>query len=229
MALILNIDSSTTMCSVVLAENNVVLAIKELDQGYTHAENLAVFVADVLKMTGKNFKDLDAVAISKGPGSYTGLRIGVSFAKGLCYPLQIPLIGINTLQALAKGMLQKCADVNGDYLLCPMIDARRMEVYTQLFDNDLNAISETEAKIIDPDSFSEILAVKKILFAGNGAGKCIDTLNNPNVLFLESIPTSAVYMVELANRSFLNNKFEDVAYFEPYYLKEFVAGKKSTK
>ncbi len=227
MALILNIDSSTTMCSVVLAENDVVIAVKELNQGYTHAENLAVFVLDVLRQANIDLKELDAVAISKGPGSYTGLRIGVSFAKGLCYGLGKPLLGINTLQTLAFGILKETNETN-DFLICPMIDARRMEVYTQLFDSKLNSISETEAKIIDENSFSDLLLSKKIIFAGNGADKCKSALNSPNALFLENIETSAINMVKLSYNKFQLQQFEDIAYFEPYYLKEFVAGKKTT-
>lgn len=222
MSLILGIETATKICSVAITENGVLLAIKEEGGAYSHSEKLNLFIQEVLKSSGKTLQDLDAVAVSKGPGSYTGLRIGVSAAKGLCYALDIPLVSVSTLQAMAKGM----AVVLGkkDMLFSPMIDARRMEVYTALFDSGNNEVGSISAKIIDEDSYKNDLEEQKIVFFGDGAEKCIEVLGiNGNAMFSDGGFPSAQYINEIAIEKLKNNNVEDVAYFEPFYLKDFVA------
>lgn len=224
MALILNIDTSTTICSVALAKDGVLLAVQEQDGDYTHAENLTVFIQSILEKVTLTLSDIDAVAVSKGPGSYTGLRIGVSTAKGLCYSLNKPLIAVDTLQALAYSVsVQK----NEKALYCPMLDARRMEVYTAVFDVSNNSVQATSAEIIDEHSFSNLLNNNIVYFFGNGAEKCKQILSqHKNALFFDGSVTSAKNMITISERAYIDNAFEDVAYFEPFYLKDFVAGKK---
>lgn len=224
MALILNIDTSTTICSVALAKDGVLLAVKEQDGDYTHAENLTVFIQSVLENASFTLSDIDAVAVSKGPGSYTGLRIGVSTAKGLCYSLNKPLIAVDTIQALAYSVsVQK----NEKALYCPMLDARRMEVYTAVFDVSNTSVQATSAEIIDEHSFLNLLNNNLVYFFGNGAEKCKQILSkHKNVFFIDGSVTSAKNMITLSERAYIDNAFEDVAYFEPFYLKDFVAGKK---
>lgn len=224
MALILNIETATTVCSVSLANDGRLIALKEQNGDYSHAENLTLFIEDIFKQAGKKLNETDAIAVSKGPGSYTGLRIGVSSAKGLCCALNKPLISVNTLQAMALGISIK---KNNEYLLCPMIDARRMEVYCALYDQNNNEIKSTSAEIIDEHSFSDILKNNTIVFFGDGAEKCKSVLSeNKNAVFIDNVFPSAKNLIELSLQSFINNDFEDVAYFEPFYLKDFVAGKK---
>ncbi|MEO6882476.1 MAG: tRNA (adenosine(37)-N6)-threonylcarbamoyltransferase complex dimerization subunit type 1 TsaB [Bacteroidia bacterium] len=221
MSLLLHLETATTVCSVALSENGKLLVFEEINNGYTHAENLTVFIENILRQTQKKNTELDAIAVSKGPGSYTGLRIGVATAKGLCYALNKPLIAINTLEAMTVGITPK----EENALYCPMIDARRMEVYCALFDAKNNWIKNTSAEIISENSFSEFLSSKKIFFYGDGAAKCKTTLSHhKNVAFLETIFPSAKNMIALAHAAFDKNNFEDLAYFEPFYLKEFVAG-----
>lgn len=225
MALILNIDTSTTVCSVALAENGVVVSSKEVNEGYTHAENLTLFVEEVLRKSKFTLKDIDAFAVSKGPGSYTGLRIGVSTVKGFCFALQKPLIAIETLKAMTIMATSQISNLKSQIpnYFCPMIDARRMEVYCALFDSGLKNIKQTSAEIIDENSFAEILEKNQIAFFGDGAGKCKEKLSkHKNAVFIEGIHPSAIAMAKLSEEFFLNNKFENVAYFEPLYLKEFV-------
>lgn len=218
MSLILGIETSTKICSVAISEGDKVLAIKEEGGAYSHSEKLTIFIETVLKQSGKSLNELDAIAVSKGPGSYTGLRIGVSAAKGLCYALDIPLIAVSTLKAMAAGMQEK------DCLFAPMVDARRMEVYTALFDQENNMIENISAKIIDETSFSKELKTNKILFFGDGAAKCESTLNNTkNAIFSEQGLPSAKYINQIAQQKLINKEIEDVAYFEPYYLKDFIA------
>lgn len=221
MALILCIETATKSCSVALVKEGVVLARREeVSDRYSHAEQLTLFIEAVLQEQEKSMKDLAAVAVSKGPGSYTGLRIGVSTAKGLCYALDIPLMAISTLEAMAKGMQSKeVAD-----LYCPMIDARRMEVYCALYAAE-GQQSEIAAKVIDEDSFKDVLEKKSILFFGDGADKCQETIQHQNARFIEQLYPSATDMAVLASQAYAQQNFEDVAYFEPYYLKDFVAGK----
>lgn len=224
MAKILNIETSTIACSVALATDGEVIALEESFVRNSHAENVTVFSESVLKQAGLTFHDLDAIAVSMGPGSYTGLRIGVSTAKGFCYSLDKPLIAIGTLKAMAKGMISKTEN-SEDYHYCPMIDARRMEVYSALFDHNLNEVRKTEAEIIDSGSFSNHLKDQKLLFAGDGAEKCkIFLESNSNAYFIDELFPSAKYMSNLSEQKYLNEEFENVAYFEPFYLKDFVAG-----
>ncbi|MBN8697718.1 MAG: tRNA (adenosine(37)-N6)-threonylcarbamoyltransferase complex dimerization subunit type 1 TsaB [Bacteroidetes bacterium] len=222
MALILNIETATTMCSVSLGKDGQLIALKELNGDYTHAENLTLFIEDVVQQAGIQLKDIDAVAVSKGPGSYTGLRIGVSTAKGLCYSLEKPLIAINTLEHLSRSV-----SVKEGALVCPMIDARRMEVYCAVYDHSGNEILPTAAEIIDENSFSALLNEHKIFFLGDGAAKCKETFSSQvNAVFVDGIFPSAKEMISLSEKAYQTCKFEDVAYFEPFYLKDFVAGKK---
>lgn len=222
MSYILNIETATEVCSVAVSKDNEIIFYKEETKGPSHAVLLGVFVNDAMsEMRARNIQ-LDAVAVSCGPGSYTGLRIGVSEAKGLCYGLRIPLIAINTLKIMAQGVLEN-EDIQENSILCPMIDARRMEVYDLLLNKDLEELRPTSADIIDESSFSDILKDKKIVFFGNGAAKCKDVLPKGNAIFIDGIYPKASDMVRLANEAFIKQEFVDVAYFEPFYLKEFVA------
>lgn len=228
MALILSIETSTEVCSVSLSKNGKLLFEKESDEGLNHSELLTVFIQDLFTENEQNFADLDAVAVSKGPGSYTGLRIGVSVAKGLCFALNIPLIAISTIDAMGFFAAQNAQKYNAnaaneELLFCPMIDARRMEVYTALINKKGERISPITAEIIDEHSFSAELQQHKILFFGNGALKCKDKLTHSNALFLGPQKASAQFMHELAKIKYNKKEFEDVAYFEPFYLKNFVA------
>ncbi|MBL7898493.1 MAG: tRNA (adenosine(37)-N6)-threonylcarbamoyltransferase complex dimerization subunit type 1 TsaB [Crocinitomicaceae bacterium] len=221
MALILNLETATKTCSVSLAQNGKEILTKEItEEHFSHAENLNIFIQEVMKSAGKNLKELDAVAVSEGPGSYTGLRIGASTAKGLCYALDIPLIAVNSLKSLAVLM-----DKNYD-LICPMFDAMRMEVYAAVYDQALSEIQKTQALIIEEKSFADLLSQKSILFAGPGAIKCQDMIKNQNAHFDLQTAVSAKGMCELSEQKFNAKEFEDLAYFEPFYLKDFVAGEK---
>ncbi|TCD08239.1 tRNA (adenosine(37)-N6)-threonylcarbamoyltransferase complex dimerization subunit type 1 TsaB [Pedobacter frigidisoli] len=220
MAKILQIETATSFCSVALSIDGKTVFVKEESGQNLHARNLTLFIDEVIKSAGLAYADLDAIAVSKGPGSYTGLRIGVSTAKGLCYALEKPLIAIETLEMMAAGFLIKNPNYTG--LICPMIDARRMEVYTSVFDSKLDILEPTSAKIIDENSFEHLLAQNKITFLGDGAAKCAETLNHANANFSEANFNSANYMSKLANEVFYKTNFEDVAYFEPFYLKDFV-------
>ena len=226
MAYILNIETATHICSVSLSKNGETIAIKESNEDKTHAELLTVFIEEILKENKIKSSSLTAIAVSEGPGSYTGLRIGVSVAKGLCYGLKIPLISVSTLEAMANGAKEK---IDKDTLLCPMIDARRMEVYTALFNNKLEIMDEVHPKIIDEDSFNSILSKQSIFFFGTGANKCQTTITHENAIFSENLFTSSEYMASLSYSKYKNNEFEDVAYFEPFYLKEFQAIKSTKK
>jgi tRNA threonylcarbamoyladenosine biosynthesis protein TsaB len=220
MATILNIETSTEVCSVALAKNGKLLYPKEETEGLNHSKLLTVFIEDIFKENNIDLKELDAVAVSKGPGSYTGLRIGVSVAKGLCYGLNIPLIAIDSLEVLG---FYAALNSNEEMLFCPMIDARRMEVYTALYNAKGKEIKPVSAEIIEPDFLSELLADNKILFFGNGAEKCKEQITHPNASFDGSSKTSAQFMLTLTEEKYINKQFEDLAYFEPYYLKNFVA------
>lgn len=216
---ILHIETSTTVCSVVLSENGKVVSERISLTGPSHASLLGVFVQEILLETKAH---PDAVAVSCGPGSYTGLRIGVSTAKGLCYGWNVPLIAVNTLQLLASTVVAgKKAELNT--LFCPMIDARRMEVFSAFYDKDLKLFREIAADIVDENSYLNILADHKVLFFGNGADKCRGSITHPNAEFIDDIQPKASNMIPLAEKAFAESKFEDVAYFEPFYLKEFVA------
>jgi tRNA threonylcarbamoyladenosine biosynthesis protein TsaB len=224
--LILQIETATSSCSVALAKNGETVAARCINERNIHAEVITLFIEEIMAKAGVSFDDLDAVAVSCGPGSYTGLRIGVSTAKGLCYAADKPLIAVPTLEAMAHGAL---ADFdNGSYdLLCPMIDARRMEVYTGVFDKEGERLQSESAEIITADSFSGFLRVNRLLFFGDGAAKCKPVLSaDLNALFFENFVNNAEHLSKIALKKFLNGEFEDVAYFEPYYLKDFIAGKK---
>ena len=216
---ILNIETATKNCSVSLAKNGETILCKEIaEQGYSHAEKLHVFIEEIINETGITARDLKAIAVSKGPGSYTGLRIGVSSAKGLCYALEIPLISVDTLQVLAKQVDIK----NG--LIVPMIDARRMEVYSAIFDANHNKIMEVQAEILTEDSYPEMK--ETLYFIGDCQEKCKTVLSKSNFHFLPKIVfPSANEMSFLSYEKFTKNEFEDVAYFEPFYLKDFLIAK----
>lgn len=231
MSLILNIETATAVCSVALAKDGQLLGLKESNTRNNHSSALILFIDEVIKRANVSLTDIDAIAVSEGPGSYTGLRIGVAAAKGLCYALEKPLIGISTLHAMANGMLYRDSAIPPAHILyCPMIDARRMEVYCAIFDEKGNEIRETRAEIINEDSFMQFLEKNKIVFAGDGALKCRSLFEkHPNAVFAEDFQTSAKFMIPLSEEKSLQKKFEDLAYFEPYYLKDFIAGKPRVK
>ena len=218
--IILNIETSTNVCSVALSDGTNLVFVRMNDEGQNHAVLLSIYIQEALDFLKTENKKLDAVAVSSGPGSYTGLRIGVSTAKGLCYGMDIPLISVETLKTLAVNALRKYP-IDNDSILCPMIDARRMEVYTALYDCNLQEISGAEPKIIDENSFAEILKNKKIVFFGNGADKCQEVIKSENAKFLPEIIPLAEDMISLATEAFEKKHFVDTAYFEPFYLKEF--------
>lgn len=223
MALILNIETSTNVCSAAISKNGEVIDLLENFEGQSHASLLTVFIEKLFKQNNINFTDLDAVSISEGPGSYTGLRIGVSVAKGICYAQNKPLIAINTLQAMAMMAKESISDLPQNALFCPMIDARRMEVYSALFDIELNTIRKTIAEIIEENAYQTELKDNPIYFFGDGAKKCADNINHQNAIFNDKIYPSAKYMARLSQIAFENSEFKDAAYFEPFYLKDFVA------
>jgi len=227
LAKLLNIETSTGVCSVALSIDGEVVAIQESFTKNSHAELITIFSQKVVTEAGLKFSDLNAVVVSKGPGSYTGLRIGVSTAKGFCFGLDIPLISIGTLTAMATGMINKLNSFaeSNNTLFCPMIDARRMEVYTALFSSNMDEVKQTTAKIIDKDSFRDQLSSYKIIFGGDGAAKCKVILDyQPNAVFMEDFHPSAAYLSTIAEQKFRDKEYENTAYFEPYYLKDFVAG-----
>ncbi len=227
MASILCIETSTEVCSVALAIDGIVIAEREDKNGKNHAQLLTSFVDEVMKSKNIQFGSLDAISVSGGPGSYTGLRIGVSTAKGLCYATGLPLISIPSLDAMAYHVINNPYNLGiekkDSLLYCPMIDARRMEVYAAIYDSHLRKVRDIQADIIDHLSFLSLFENHKILFFGNGADKCKMTLQHPNALFLDNISASASYMARLSQDAFRNGKFVDVAYYEPFYLKDFVA------
>ncbi|NPA35482.1 MAG: tRNA (adenosine(37)-N6)-threonylcarbamoyltransferase complex dimerization subunit type 1 TsaB [Chlorobi bacterium] len=225
MGLILNIETSTDVCSVALSDNGIVTAKKELFQPNSHSTHLTLLIQELFKTSGTpEMKELNAVAVSAGPGSYTGLRIGTSVAKGICYALGIPLIAIDTLTIITTGAFKKLTnEEKKSSLFAPMIDARRMEVYTALHSADLKVIEKTNALIIDEESFADKLKDNRIFFFGNGAAKCKEIINHQNAVFIDNVVPLAANMSELSEQAFQNNDFVDVAYFEPFYLKSFVA------
>ncbi len=218
MALILSLETATTNCSVALSKDGTTVALKEDNsKGYSHAEKLHVFIDQVLGEANINGQDLDAIAVSKGPGSYTGLRIGVSAAKGLCFALDKPLIAINTLEVLAR---QISAD---EGLIIPMLDARRMEVYSAVFDANFGMIRDTQAQVLEASSFQDYLQENTLHFIGSGVEKTKELIAHSNAIFIENAYPSAREMGALAYAKHKTGHVEDVAYFEPYYLKDFVA------
>ena len=227
MALILQIETATQTCSVALAKDGLVLDCIERTERNIHASVITIFIDELMKKNNCQFSDLSAITISMGPGSYTGLRIGVSTAKGLCYALDIPLIAINTLEAMSSGFVINHFSVNPDTLFCPMIDARRMEVYCAIYNSETAVVLETKAEIIDENSFKNVLDGHVIYFFGDGASKCESILGTHlNARVIDDFENSAKHLTALAYQKFLQRNFEDVAYFEPFYLKDFIAGKK---
>ena len=221
MACILCIETSTKSCSVAFTSDGHLVAVKEeISEHYSHSEQLTVFIGQLLQQEELKVSDLDAIAVSSGPGSYTGLRIGVSTAKGLCYAGDVPLISVSTLDAMAQAMKDKFPETQ----LCPMLDARRMEVYCKLYSK--SQVSPVVAKIINQDSFKLELEKGPVLFFGNGADKCQGVLTHTNAYFELGVFPSATNMIPLAYKKFQNQDFEDVAYFEPFYPKDFVSGSK---
>ncbi len=224
MAIILNIETATTNCSVSLSKEGETFALQEDNsKQYSHAERLHLYIDDLLKQNNIKPTELDAIAVSKGPGSYTGLRIGVSAAKGLCFSLDKPLISVSTLEALARQVKAE------DGLIVPMLDARRMEVYSAVFDASFNTVREIEAQILDAQSFASYLEKGKVYFIGNGVEKTKTLITHENAVFIEDKLPSANEMSVIANNKYKKNDIEDVAYFEPYYLKDFVALKPKPK
>ncbi len=222
--MILCIETATSVCSVALCDDHSVISVLEAPAGMSHSSRLTVIIQELLKDATVSARQLDAVSVSKGPGSYTGLRIGVSVAKGIAYSAGIPLIGINTLTAMCHGYLAaNPLAADSSTLLCPMIDARRMEVYNALFTADGKMLHETSADIITGSSYSDRLEKERIIFFGNGADKCRSAITSPNAIFAEGFSLSASYLHMPSVNALREKRFEDVAYFEPYYLKEFIA------
>ena len=222
MPILLHIETSTSVCSVALTRDGGVEFHKENYEGLAHARNLGPFVDQALAYAKKKNYTIDAVAVSCGPGSYTGLRIGVSQAKGLCFGLLVPLIAINTLEILTCSVMFG-GQFDENALFCPMIDARRMEVYSAIYDAGLQAVKPVSADIIDEQSYRTFLDKQPVYFFGDGAAKCKEVLNHPNARFIDSVLPTAYDMMALAEMAYKRQDFKDVAYFEPFYLKEFVA------
>lgn len=220
---LLHLETSTKNCSVGISRNGEMLCLcEEYSENYGHSEKLHLFVEWALEGAEISLSDLDAVCVGKGPGSYTGLRIGVSAAKGFSFGLNIPMISLESTEILAVSQVDK-----GYELIIPLMDARRMEVYTAVYDGNAQKLSPIEAKILDENSFSEYID-KKIAFVGDGVEKAKEILALPKADFIKGIHPSAAYMISAAEEKFRNKDFEDTAYFEPFYLKEFIAGKKKT-
>lgn len=225
MAIILNLETATTNCSVSISKDDKVVVLQENNAAnYSHSEQLHVFIKEALEEASLSFSDLDAIAVSKGPGSYTGLRIGVSAAKGLCFSLDLPLISIPTLQSMAHQVQLEPGE-----MVIPVLDARRMEVYSCVYDNHYQEIRETRAEVINEASFADYVSGKKVYVLGSGAEKCRGALQHPNFVFNDSVVPSSKQMASIAFEKFKSNQFEDVAYFEPYYLKDFVLQQKKKK
>lgn len=224
--MILCLETATSVCSVALCTADGVISSRHNSENRSHASLLTVFIEDILKEHGLKSKDLDAVAVSKGPGSYTGLRIGVSVAKGISYRAGIPLIGIDTPLSMFCGMKYAENGLNeepGSLIFCPMLDARRMEVYYCLFDYNGERLSDISAEIVGENSFSGISENKHVIFFGDGAMKCKDIIKRENSYFYPGYEISAVHMQRPAYEAFASGRFEDIAYFEPFYLKDFIA------
>ena len=223
MSCILHIETSTNVCSVAVSEDGKVIFDKADRTGNNHAEALGSFVDEAMSFADSHAIPLDAVAVSGGPGSYTGLRIGVSMAKGVCYALDIPLLSVPTLQLMCVPVLLRYDEMEDNALLCPMIDARRMEVYAALYDRALKPVREIQADVVDADTYRKWLDERAVYFFGNGAAKCMETIAHPNARLIEGIEPLAKWMMPLAEKKMLNDIHEDVAYYVPFYLKDFVA------
>ena len=229
--MILCLETATPVCSVALNSACCTLAMRETEGQNAHSEKITNFIHEVMEEAKIDYPQLDAVAVSQGPGSYTGLRIGVSTAKGICYAADLPLMAIDTLEAMAYGMKDKLGSQIGlDDLLIPMIDARRMEVYASVFDANLNKINDTAALVIDENSFEDLRKDHRLWLFGDGAPKLSKLFENqPNINIIDGFKPSAAYMKVLAERALQQQQFVDVAYFEPFYLKDFIAGKPHVK
>lgn len=224
MTLILHIETATAVCSVALSEDHQLSGIKTDLSGRVHSSMLSVYITELLKNCGKQPKDLDAVSVSEGPGSYTGLRIGVAVAKGICFSLNIPLIAVSTLKSMATGIFQKQKWSNEKHVFCPLIDARRMEVYYALYDGKLEKVSPPAAQIVDDTSFKNVLANNKTVFFGDGMQKCKILLqNHKNAYFDEEFTPSAEFLIPNAVEKYNKKEFENLSDFEPFYLKAFMA------
>lgn len=224
MALLLSIETSTKLCSVSLHNNSSLIASQESTVPQSAAAQLAVMIDDLFSSSKQSKQDLKGVIVSSGPGSYTGLRIGVATAKGICYALNIPLIAINTLELLVY-QLVKSNQIASHQLVCPMLDARRMEVYCLVAKADLSIVEPTQAKIIDSASFSDHLEKQTVIFFGDGADKCKDTINHPNAKFIADIHPSAKALGEMGFIKWRDKVFEDLGNYEPFYLKDFLIRK----
>lgn len=222
MSCILHIETSTSVCSVAVSEDSHVIFQQEDHSGPNHAERLGSMVDEALSFTDNHAIPFDAVAVSCGPGSYTGLRIGVSMAKGICYGRNLKLIAVPTLELMCVPVLLR-EMVEDDALLCPMIDARRMEVYAGIYDRALHEVRPVGADVVDAETYKQWLDEHSVYFFGNGAAKCMETIIHPNAHLIEGIEPLAKWMQPLAERRLLNEQTEDVAYFEPFYLKDYVA------
>ena len=226
--MIICLETATNICSVALCNSAGVISLKESNQSKTHASLLTVFIEEILNENGIRARDLEAIAVSKGPGSYTGLRIGVSVAKGIAYAASIPLIGIETTLSMFWGIsVKRIKNIKTEKntLFCPMLDARRMEVYYAIYDAGGKTIKNISAEIITEDSFSNIPESQKIIFFGEGAAKCKKIVNRTNIDFDDDFIISASYMQKPVFQAFQDCHFEDVAYFEPLYLKDFITSK----
>lgn len=223
MSCILHIDTSTSVCSVAVSQDGTCLFNKEDHSGPNHSITLGIFIDEALALVDSQGIMLDAVSVSGGPGSYTGLRIGVSMAKGICYGRELKLISVPTLELLCVPVLLYHDEIEDNALLCPMIDARRMEVYAALFDRALKPIRETQADVVDENTYKQWLDERPVYFFGNGAAKCVEQINHPNARLIEDIEPLAKWMLPLAEKRMIQERFEDVAYYTPFYLKDFVA------
>lgn len=224
MAVILHIETSTTICSVAVSEDGqCIFEQEERGEKGAGAEKLGTMVDNALSFTDNHAIPFDAISVSCGPGSYTGLRIGVSMAKGICYGRNLKLLAVPTLELLCVPVLLRNPELDENALLCPMLDARRMEVYAALYDRSLKTVRAVSADIVDADTYKQWLDERPIYFFGNGAKKCMEIINHPNAHYIDGIEPLAKWMQPLAEKRFLNDQFEDVAYFVPFYLKNFVA------
>lgn len=222
MSCILNIETSTDVCSVSVSHDGACIFSQESHEGPNHAVKLGVFVDEAMSFADSHAIPLDAVAVSCGPGSYTGLRIGVSMAKGICFGQDLKLISVPTLELMAVPVLLR-EEVEEGALLCPMIDARRMEVYSAIYDRSLREVRQVQADVVDADTYREYLDRGPVYFFGNGAEKCMETINHPNARLIKGVEPLAKWMFPIAERRIAQEKYEDVAYFVPFYLKDFVA------
>lgn len=223
MSCVLHIETSTGVCSVALSNDGECIFSREDFKGPNHAERLGEYVDEALSFADSHAIPVDAVAVSSGPGSYTGLRIGVSMAKGICYGRNIPLFSVSTLELLAVPVLLAHDEVEDDALLCPMIDARRMEVYAAVYNRALRPVRKIQADIVNGETYKEFLDSHHVYFFGNGAAKCMEVINHPNAHLIEDIVPLAKWMFPLVDKKIACGDTEDVAYFVPFYLKDFVA------